>query len=123
MPQRASVYSRQSSGKAKSISEQLAAGALAIRQNGWEHTGDYSDGSGASRFGTKKRSEWERILQDLTSDTFDIIILWESSRGDRTLSSWAEFLEQCRKHHILIHVIADDHTYNLDRPRDWKTLA
>ncbi len=123
MRNRASVYGRQSSGKAKSIREQLAAGHGVTRENGWRHAGDYRDGTGASRQATKARSDWERLLADLEAAAFDIIILWESSRGDRTLASWALFLEQCRKHDVLIHVIADDHTYDMKRPRDWKTLA
>lgn len=123
MPQRASVYGRQSSGKAKSINEQIAAGAQAIRANGWVHAGDYSDGTAASRFGTKVRSQWDRVIADTKAGAFDILILWESSRGDRTLGSWAEFLETCRKHRVQIFIVTDDHCYDLDRPRDWKTLA
>ncbi len=123
MAARASVYGRQSSNKAKSIEEQLTAGHQAIRQNAWIHTGDYSDGKSASRHKAKKRDEWDRVLKDLANNVFDIIVLWESSRGDRTLSSWAIFLDECRIHHIKIFVIIDDHLYDLDRPRDWKTLA
>ena len=120
---RASVYGRQSSNKAKSINEQLESGMQAIRAEGWQHAGTYKDGVSASRYGTKTRSDWQRLLADLKTGAFDVLVLWESSRGDRTLSSWAEFLEQCRKRHVRIHVIADDHTYDLERPRDWKTLA
>jgi site-specific DNA recombinase len=123
MPRRASVYGRQSSGKAKSINEQIAAGGQAINTNGWTHAGDYSDGTAASRFGTKIRSQWDRVIADVKAGAFDILILWESSRGDRTLSSWAEFLETCRKHKVQIYIVTDDHCYDLDRPRDWKTLA
>ncbi len=123
MTLRASVYGRQSSGKAKSIREQLVAGATAITENGWSHAGDYSDGTSASRHGTKKRDDWERLLTDLEAGAFDILVLWESSRGDRTLTSWARFLDLCRDQRVHVHVIADDHTYDLNRPRDWKTLA
>lgn len=123
MTLRASVYGRQSSGNAKSIKEQLVAGYAAVAGNGWSHAGDYSDGVGASRYRKKKRDDWERLLADLAAGVFDVLILWESSRGDRTLTSWAQFLELCRNHNILVHVIADDHTYDLNRPRDWKTLA
>lgn len=123
MSPRASVYGRQSSGKAKSITEQINAGHQAIRDQGWSHAADYSDGIAASRFGTKVRSEWGQVVADAKAGAYEILILWESSRGDRTLSSWAEWLETCRKHGVRIYIITDDHLYNLDRPRDWKTLA
>lgn len=123
MGMRASVYGRQSSGKAKSIKEQLNAGRQVAKEKGWDHAGDYHDGTGASRHATKARSDWDRVIAGVQTKAFDVLILWESSRGDRTLSSWAQFLEDCRSNDVRIHVIADDHTYDMERPRDWKTLA
>lgn len=120
---RAAVYGRQSRGKAKSIAEQLAAGAGVIAENGWHHAGDYQDGSSASRYARKSRDDWKRVVADIESSALDILILWESSRGDRTLTTWSGLLDLCRERGVCIYVIADERLYDPRKPRDWKTLA
>lgn len=125
MQTRAVVYGRNSSGKIKSINEQLALGHAAIRQRQWTHIGDYSDKNSASRFRKKNdtREDWYRLLDDLEKRKLDIVVLWESSRGDRTLSSWALFLERCRELDTKIYVIVDDYVYDMNVFRDWEHLA
>ncbi|MFF0658150.1 recombinase family protein [Micromonospora tulbaghiae] len=120
---RAAVYGRQSAGKAKSIAEQLAAGAVAITEEGWAHTGSYQDGTSASRSARTIRDDWQRVLDDIRTGQFDVLVLWESSRGDRTPETWFAFLSLCRKHGVRIHIITHERTYDLTRARDWKTLA
>jgi DNA invertase Pin-like site-specific DNA recombinase len=122
---RASTYGRQSSNKAKSIEEQLDAGHLVIDEQSWTNAGDYQDGRSASRFGTKVRGGWAQVLADVTKRdaSFDILILWESSRGDRTPETWFAFLTSCRENNVKLHIISHDRTYNLSNARDWKTLA
>lgn len=120
---RAAVYGRQSSNKAKSIAEQIRAGHAVTSENGWDDAGEYKDGRSASRFGTKQRNDWQRLLTDVKAANLDVLILWESSRGDRTLSSWSTFLEDCRDHSVRIYVITHERLYDLRNPRDWKTLA
>jgi hypothetical protein len=61
-------------------------------------------------------------LQDLLPD-LDVVILWDPSRGDRTLSSWVGFLDRCREHRIRIHATAHQRTYDPNRPRDYRSLA
>jgi site-specific DNA recombinase len=123
MGPRASVYARQSSNKTKSINEQLAAGQQVVTDQGWTLASSYSDGSSASRYAKTIRGGWEAVIADLKQGTFDVLVLWEASRGDRTPETWLAFLSVCRKNKVSIHVITDDHTYNLSRARDWKTLA
>lgn len=120
---RAAVYGRQSRGKAKSILEQLTAGQTVIAEEGWVDAGSYSDGSSASRSARKERDDWQRVLDDIRDKQFDVLILWESSRGDRTPETWFAFLSLCRNNGVRIHVITHERTYDLARARDWKTLA
>jgi site-specific DNA recombinase len=120
---KAGVYGRQSVNKSKSIKEQLAAGTQAARDHGWEHAASYKDGVSASRYTTKVRSDWEKVLADIGDGTIDVLVLWESSRGDRNLLSWVGFLELCRERGVLIHVVVEDYTYDLTKPRDMKALA
>lgn len=120
---RAAVYGRQSSNKAKSIAEQIKAGHATIRDEGWTHVGDYQDGRSASRFATKARDEWQQVLADVKAANLDVLILWESSRGDRTADTWLAFLTDCRRSNVRIYVIKDERLYDLNRARDRKTLA
>lgn len=96
---------------------------MAVMENGWSHAGDYSDGSSASRHSGKRRSDWARLLSDLNANVYDVLILWEPSRGDRKPAEWINFLDECRTHNILIHVVMDDRTYNMTKVSDWKSLA
>lgn len=123
MGERAAVYGRQSRNSAKSISEQLQAGHGVVAAEGWEHVADYKDGSSASRYATKPRGGWAQVLGDVQGEVFDVLVLWESSRGDRTPESWFAFLSSCRNHKVRIHVVTHDRTYDLTNARDWKTLA
>ncbi|MEV4352601.1 recombinase family protein [Actinoplanes sp. NPDC049596] len=122
---RASTYGRQSSNKAKSIAEQLEAGTAAKEDNGWEDAGDYTDGRSASRYANpaKRRGGWAELLATVSQRDIDAVILWESSRGDRTLATWAAFLDSCRDNGVSIHVITHDMTYDLSNARHYKVLA
>ena len=53
---------------------------------GYRETGGVS----ASRFATKTRDDFARLLADLESGAFaaDVLILWESSRGSRRVGEW-----------------------------------
>ena len=37
----------------------------------------------ASRFATRERKDWARLLADLAAGRFGVLMLWEASRGDR----------------------------------------
>lgn len=120
---RAGVYGRQSKGKAKSIDEQLTAGHVAIDEHDWTHAGDYSDAVSASEYGTKPRGGWAQVLADVTAGSLDVLVLWESDRGDRTNTTWSSFLDLCIGHGTRIYVITHDRLYDPRNDRDWKTLA
>ncbi|SEG83518.1 hypothetical protein SAMN04489712_11611 [Thermomonospora echinospora] len=52
-----------------------------------------------------------------------MLVIWETARGDRKLARWIEFLDLCRDLGILIHVTSHQHTYDVRKRRDYKTLA
>ncbi len=120
---RAGSYARQSKGKAKSVRAQPEINASAIRENGWTLYREYQDLVSASRFADKSRDDWPKVLSDIAARAFDVLTLWESSRGDRDAESWLGLLRLCRDSRVLIHVVTHDRTYNLSKPRDWRTLA
>jgi DNA invertase Pin-like site-specific DNA recombinase len=115
----AAVYGRNSHGEEASIEDQLDLGISAAEEQGWSLTGAYSDKVSASRYGTKIRGGWAELL----AAEFDVLVLWDSSRGSREPIEWLTFLADCRAAGRQIHVISHDRTYNPKNKRDWKTLA
>lgn len=77
----------------------------------------------ASRYSTKTRSDWDRLLADIEAGRLQLVILWESARASRKLWEWAQFLELCREHCPYLHLVSQDETYDIRKPRDWKILA
>ena len=123
-PLLAAGYTRQSKGKERSIGEQEASIRETCAGRGWQVVEPlYSDTVSASRFSDRERAGWARLLADLKTGAFGVLVLWEASRGDRDLETWVAFLARCRDHDVRIHVITHDHTYNMANLRDWKALA
>jgi site-specific DNA recombinase len=120
---RAGIYGRESKDKTKSVTDQIAAGLVAIDEEGWSHAGTYNDGTSASRYARKRRADWDRLLTDLDAGQLDVLVLWESSRGSREPVDWFGMLNTCLRKGILIHVISHERTYDPARARDWKILA
>lgn len=120
---RAALYGRQSKGKSASIEEQLKLGQLRTVRQGWPVVAALSDGISASRFATRERDDWPRLLALVMAREIDVIWLWESSRGDRKLSSWAALLEACQERGIFVWVETHGRLYDLANPRDMRTLG
>jgi DNA invertase Pin-like site-specific DNA recombinase len=119
----AAIYTRQSHGKERSIAEQEAAGREACETEGWHVREVYTDTVSASRFARQERPDWDRLLADLEAARFAVLVMWESSRGDREAETWLGLLRRCRDHRVLIHVVAHGRTYDMSRRRDWRTMA
>jgi site-specific DNA recombinase len=123
---RAGLYSRVSDdrgGRSQSIDQQNQAGREAARALGWTITAEHSDPVSASRFSSAPRPGWERLVADVRSGKLGAIVLWESSRGNRRLTGWSGFLDDCRAARCLIHVVSTGATYDMANSRDWKTMA
>jgi DNA invertase Pin-like site-specific DNA recombinase len=126
---RAGIYDRVSkkpTGKeARSVASQNKANRLACNRYEWTVAAKYADpGVSASRHAkTKRRDDYERLRDDVRAGTLDVIVFWESSRGDRKLGEWASFLDDCRDHHVLIYITSHDRLYDMSRSRDRRSLA
>lgn len=121
--EQAGIYGRQSMNKAKSIADQIGEAQLVCTEHGWTVAETYQDGVSASRYARKARDDWQRCLDDIRAGRFSILVLWESSRGDRTLTTWSGMLDLCRERGVRIYVITHDRLYDPRNHRDWKTLA
>ena len=125
---RAAAYERVSSAasgtRARSIEEQSRDNREVIAANGWTIAGRYEDPDRpASRFTRRNREEWERLLADLERGTFDILVLWESSRGGRALTGWSAMLDACRRKGARIYITTHKRLYDPAESRDWRSLA
>ena len=117
------LYARQSQDSKTSTDQQQAEGLARAEEEGWAVHRVYRDGSSASRHATKVRSAWTELLADLDLPEVGVLWLWESSRGDRTLTSWSGLLDRCRDLGVSIYVETHGRLYDGRNPRDWKTLA
>lgn len=120
---RAVLYGRQSHGKDKSIGEQLDLGAARAACEGWAVARRYQDKVSASRHAGAIRPEWLLLIDDVVQGRVDLIWLWETARGDRRAASWLLLLEACQEHNVTLYIETDRREYDLNRRRDWMTMA
>jgi DNA invertase Pin-like site-specific DNA recombinase len=116
------TYGRQSMGHDTSIAEQLELGVKRCATEGWDRAGEYSDRVSASRYARSQRDDWPRLLDALTRPDVNVLWLWECSRGDRRLSTWAAMLETCRDNKVRIFVETHGRLYDMANERDMRTL-
>lgn len=115
------LYGRNSSARQKPIADQQADNRAAAVAHGWRVKAELDDPSSASRYATRIRKNWSRLLELLP--TIDVVVLWEPSRGDRTLASWVAFLDTCREDGVQIHAVTHHRTYDPRNARDYRSLA
>jgi site-specific DNA recombinase len=119
----AALYQRVSDGTDKSVEQQNTDNEKAARGFGWG-TKSYSDAVSASRFGIgKARPGWAALTADVAAGRFGYVVLWESSRGDRKLATWAAFLDACRETDTRIYVTSQARLFDMRNGYDWKELA
>lgn len=110
----------------RSVEQQRAENERTCARYGWalapEHR--YADpGRSASRFATKAREEWQRVLAAIKTRRFDILVVWETSRASRDPEDWIPLLAECRRNGVKIYVTAEDELYDPSKARHWKHLA
>lgn len=118
--------SKDPDGRARSLDEQHDDNARAGERHGFDLNGAaYKDpGLSASKYATKIRGDFERLLSDLEGGRFgaDLLVLWESSRGSRKVSEWCRLIEACESAGVLIHVTMHQRTYDPANGRDVRSL-
>lgn len=120
----ASARDRKEIARARSIEEQNKANLGEVERHGWTIADRYADpGLSASRFATKDRPEYKRLLTDVRAGRLDVVVLWESSRGGRELEAWAQFLNACRETQTGIYITTHGRLYDMANGRDWRSLA
>jgi site-specific DNA recombinase len=124
---RAVIYCRVSDDDrqdGRSVGEQERECRESANEHGWTVDQVYVDNDrSASRYARRERKGHQQMLVHLRQEAVNALILWESSRGDRELERWAALLNLCRNRDIKVHIATHHRTYDLSRPRDWRTLA
>ncbi|MFF8034877.1 recombinase family protein [Streptomyces sp. NPDC016626] len=88
------------------------------------------DGRSASRYATRRRDDFDRLVADLQTGPTgrqsafgaDILMLWESSRGSRQVGEWVSFIELCERQAVRIWVTTHERLYDPANGRDRKAL-
>src|SRR6266567_5443082 len=116
--------SQDRSGRARSVEEQHDDNLKAAEAHGFSINGEaYSDVSlSASRYATKVRGDFGRLLADLGRGRFgaDVLVLWESPRGSRKVGEWVTLIELCET--ARIHVTTNGRTYDPANARDRRSM-
>jgi site-specific DNA recombinase len=124
---RAAIYDRVSKVQGRdnrSVPEQETENRTVCADEGWQVAEVYNEPPvSASKYATKAREEWQRLMGDLSGGKFDVLVLWESSRGSRKLGEWASLLDACEERSVRVHVTSHDRTYDMTNPRDRRSLA
>ncbi|MDQ2757176.1 MAG: recombinase family protein [Actinomycetota bacterium] len=104
---RAAIYARQSldkSGEALAVGRQLAECRDLIARNGWEEVEVYQDNDRSATSG-KPRPEWRRLLADLKSGQYDVLVCWHTDRLYRRLRDLVELVEIAEKRSLRIATV------------------
>jgi DNA invertase Pin-like site-specific DNA recombinase len=113
-------------GRQRSVNEQHEDNERGTTQHGIVITGDpYVDNDvSASRYATKEREDFARLIADLESGAFaeDLLILWESSRGSRQTGEWVRLIDLCELRGKRFFVTTHGRIYDPANGRDRRTL-
>ncbi|MGW2120933.1 recombinase family protein [Streptomyces sp. SM1] len=118
--------SQDNSGRQRSVTEQHDDNERTTARHGIKITGEpYVDNDrSASRYASKARDDWARLVADLESGRFteDVLILWENSRYSRKTSEWLHLMELCEGHGKKIFITCDNRLYDLAHWKDRRNL-
>lgn len=111
----------------KSPDEQHADNQAARQHRGWREGRTWRDKGSASKFATKARGDFTKLVADLKAGNVfargDLLALWESSRGSRRESEWHLFLDLLEDCGVLIYITSRDRVLDPTDEYDRETLS
>jgi site-specific DNA recombinase len=110
--------SRDASGEAAGVQDQIKDGLEHCRRKGWPLPADedvYVDNDiSASAFSTKIRKEYRRLLAAIEAGEYERIVMAVEDRSHRQVLELAEFINLCREHGVRPATVGTE--YDLDDP-------
>ena len=110
---RAVFYARVSTEEEKQLNaleKQIQENREVIAQQGWELVDQYID-EGKSGTMTKRRTEYQRLLEDMELDKFDIIVIKSQDRLQRNTKDWYIFADKLNKSGKRLFMYMDNKFY------------
>ena len=111
-------------GKSASPGEQHDDNMSTAAREGITLGAPYRDDGSASPYATKVREDFGRLMDDLRTGAFgaDVLIMWEASRGSRTVGEVVDMLALLAKRGILVYVTTHGRMYDPRNERDERSL-
>ncbi len=96
---RAARYQRASQDKkeqGKSVTDQGKLNKTEVTRHGWSDAATFTDNDrSASRYATKDRPDFERLIEGIRAGKFDVLVIWEISRQERDLAVYVKIRDMC----------------------------
>lgn len=113
--EKAVIYNRCSTEEEAQINAleiQAAESREIVLQKGWQIVGQYIE----SQSGTtaEKRTEYQRLLQDMETDQFDIVVIKSIDRLMRSAKDWYEFIDRLTRNGKRLYIYIDHKFYTPD---------
>ena len=106
MGTRAVIYTRVSSDpndRGRSVSEQETECRAVCERNEWDVLAVYSDNDrSASRYATKDRPEYRKLIKFVESGGADVLVVWEASRAQRDMDAYLRLRDLCERRRVLL---------------------
>ncbi len=120
MGTRAVIYSRVSSDlneRGRSVAEQEAECRTVCGRNGWDVVAVFSDNDrSASRYATKDRPEYRKLIKFVESGGADVLVTWEASRAQRDMDAYLRLRDLCERRSVLLSY--SGRTYDMTESTD-----
>lgn len=96
---KALTYERASQDKkkqGKSVDDQRKLNVEDVNRHGWRLAASFKDNDvSASRYGTKERHEFEKLMAAIRAGKGDVLVVWEISRRERDLAVYVSIRDTC----------------------------
>ncbi|MEV5124293.1 recombinase family protein [Streptomyces decoyicus] len=103
-PLRAVIYARVSQDprqQLRSVSQQIDECTAECQRRGWTVAKVFTDNDrSASRYATKERPQYDRLIDFLRTGGADVLVTWESSRAQRDLEAYVRLRRVAEDHGV-----------------------
>ncbi|WP_186763304.1 recombinase family protein [Lentzea tibetensis] len=121
-PLRALVYARASADKEKSVEDQADECLEFCEEEQFEVIKVLRENErSASRYATKERPEFKKVLAAMRAGQVDVLVTWENSRAHRDLAVYVELRQICEEFNVLWAYGGE--VYDMHDPADRQATA